>query len=102
MMVSVAPLRFGAGVKGKVNHAMSYGLPVVLTKIAAEGMHLTNGMDSIVADDASSMAQAILQLHRDEALWTRLSDGGLENIRRYFSAEQAQATLSRIFQDIRP
>ena len=50
--VSVAPLRYGAGVKGKVNMAMSYGLPVVATPIAVEGMHVEAGEDVMVATDA--------------------------------------------------
>ena len=43
--LSVAPLRYGAGVKGKVNMAMSYGLPVVATATAVEGMHVRAGVD---------------------------------------------------------
>ncbi|WNL45529.1 glycosyltransferase [Dyella sp. BiH032] len=94
-LVSVAPLRFGAGVKGKVNQAMSHGLPVVLTRIAAEGMHLQDGVNAMIADHAAEMAAAILRLHHDEALWLQLSDAGLNNIRQYFSAEQALAALRR-------
>ena len=47
-MLSIAPLRYGAGVKGKVNLAMSYGLPVVATSPAVEGMHLVPGEDALV------------------------------------------------------
>lgn len=94
-LVSVAPLRFGAGVKGKVNQAMSHGLPVVLTPIAAEGMYLQDGVNAMIADDAADMAAAILRLHHDEALWLQLSDAGVNNIRQHFSAEQALAALRR-------
>ena len=48
--VSVAPLRFGAGVKGKVNQSMSLGVPTVVTSIAAEGMYLTHGENAMIAD----------------------------------------------------
>jgi len=91
--LSVAPLRFGAGVKGKVNQAMSHGLPVVLTSIAAEGMYIRNGVDALVADDPDSMAIAIWRAYQDEALWLRLSEGGLENVRDHFSAERARDAL---------
>src|SRR5690606_8298278 len=47
--LAVAPLRFGAGVKGKVNMSMSYGQPVVATPIAIEGMHAEPGVDVLVA-----------------------------------------------------
>ncbi|WP_291776714.1 glycosyltransferase family 4 protein [Luteibacter sp.] len=94
-LVSVAPLRFGAGVKGKVNQAMSHGLPVVLTEIAAEGMHLNDGKEALVANTPSAMADAILRLHRDESLWMALSEAGLENVRQHFSVERAGVALSR-------
>lgn len=94
--VSVAPLRFGAGVKGKVNMAMSYGLPVVVTSMAAEGMHLSNGLDALIANNASEFANAIWRVYHDEHLWTQLSDGGIANVRRYFSPEIALRTLRKI------
>ncbi len=50
--VSIAPLRYGAGVKGKINLAMSYGLPVVATTPSVEGMSLAPERDVLVADDA--------------------------------------------------
>ena len=91
--VSVAPLRVGAGVKGKVNSAMSHGLPVVLTTIAAEGMFITNGVDALVADTAEEFSTAIVRAMRDDALWLRLREGGLRNIRQHFSAATAADAL---------
>ena len=64
--VSMSPLRYGAGVKGKVNLAMSYGLPVVATSPSIEGMYLVPGQDVLVADDADAFAEAIAQVYRDE------------------------------------
>jgi glycosyltransferase involved in cell wall biosynthesis len=93
--IAVAPLRFGAGVKGKVNMAMSYGLPVVATTIAAEGMRLNHGRDVLLADDAGAFAEAIIRLHDDEALWQTLSEGGLANVRAHFSFDAARETLRR-------
>lgn len=93
--VALAPLRYGAGVKGKVNMAMSYGLPVVATSIAAEGMRLVDGDNALLADDADALAQAVLQLYDDEALWLHLSDRGLDNVREHFSFDAARATLQR-------
>lgn len=93
--LSVAPLRFGAGVKGKVNQAMSHGLPVVVTTLAAEGMHLRDGVDALIADDAAGMADAIGRVYHDESLWISLSDAGLDNVRRHFSTERARDALRR-------
>lgn len=93
--IALAPLRYGAGVKGKVNMAMSYGLPVIATDIAAEGMQLTDERDVLIANDADHFAAAILRLHDDETLWRRLSDGGVANVRTHFSVETAREVLQR-------
>jgi GT2 family glycosyltransferase/glycosyltransferase involved in cell wall biosynthesis len=94
--VSVAPLRYGAGVKGKVNMAMSYGLPVVATPVAVEGMHVRSGEDVLVADDAAAFADAVVQAYRDETLWNLLSTNGLRNVREHFSFEAARRAVQRI------
>src|SRR4029079_4266314 len=91
--VSIAPLRYGAGVKGKVNMAMSYGLPVVATPAAVEGMHLTDGEDVLVAGDAEAFAAAVQRAYEDRALWEKLSAGGRVNIERHFSRAVARAAL---------
>ncbi len=94
--VSVSPLRYGAGVKGKVNLAMAHGLPVVATTPSIEGMHLTPDADVLVADDPEAFADAVARAYGDKALWTRLADGGRENIRVHFSREVARAALTRM------
>ncbi|HEV7490214.1 MAG TPA: glycosyltransferase [Rhodanobacteraceae bacterium] len=94
--VSVAPLRYGAGVKGKVNMAMSYGLPVVATPIGIEGMHVEAGDDVLVAGDPEGFSEAVIRVYRDEALWNRLSARGLDNVRRHFSFDAARAAVKRI------
>ncbi len=94
--LSVAPLRYGAGVKGKVNMAMSYGLPVVATSVAVEGMHVRTGVDVMVADDPARFAAAIRRAYDDATLWTTLSDRGLANVHEHFSFAAARAALARI------
>ncbi len=94
--LSVAPLRYGAGVKGKMNMSMSYGLPVVATSIAAEGMHLKNGVDVLVGDDAPAFADSVVRLYRNSALWARLSENGLLNVETHFSVAAARRSLERI------
>ncbi|HVE51148.1 MAG TPA: glycosyltransferase [Casimicrobiaceae bacterium] len=95
--VSIAPLRYGAGVKGKVNLAMSFGLPVVATSPAVEGMHLSDGLDVLVADDALAFADAVARLYHDEALWQKIAVNGIENIQRHFSRAVAKAALEQLF-----
>lgn len=91
--VSIAPLRFGAGVKGKVNQAMAHGLPVVATTTAVEGMHLQHETDVLIADDAQSFADAVLRLHADPDTWQRLAHHGLDNVRQHFSLDAARAVV---------
>ena len=74
--VSVAPLRYGAGMKGKVGEALATGLPVVLTSVAAEGMGLVDGEHVLVADTAEAFAAAVQRLCTDAELWRRLRDAG--------------------------
>ena len=94
--VSISPLRYGAGVKGKVNHAMSYGLPVVATTPSIEGMHLTPGEEALVADDPDSFADAVVRAYTDETLWTMLSRAGRENVRLHFSRDVARSAVTRL------
>lgn len=97
--IAVAPLRFGAGVKGKVNLSMAHGQPVVATPVAVEGMHLQDGRDVLVAATAEAFAGQVLRLYRDQALWERLALHGQENVRRHFSPEAARATVRTVFFD---
>jgi len=99
--LSIAPLRYGAGVKGKVNMAMSYGLPVVATSVAVEGMHVRAGTDVLVADTPAEFAAAIQRAYDDPALWNTLSTNGLANVREHFSFDAARAALRRILPERR-
>ena len=94
--LSVAPLRYGAGVKGKVNMAMSYGLPVIATTPAVEGMGVRSGEDAMIADTPEAFAMATLCAYNDAALWTKLSDNGLKNVDRHFSFRAAREALERV------
>src|SRR6202011_488154 len=66
--VFVAPLRYGAGVKGKIAHAMEHRLPVVTTTVGAEGMHLVHEESCPIADTAGDFAAAVIRLYNDEDL----------------------------------
>ena len=92
-LLSVAPLRFGAGVKGKVNQSMSFGVPVVSTSIGAEGMHLTHEKNILIADSPREFASQVIRLYRDRELWMTLSTNGLKNIDEHFSRAAARRSL---------
>lgn len=95
--VGLAPLRFGAGVKGKVNQYMAHGLPTVATACASEGMHLVDGRDVAVANDVDAFAAMAVELHEDPGLWARLSDYGLANVRNHFSFDAAREAVVSTF-----
>lgn len=91
--LSVAPLRFGAGVKGKVLTSLSYGLPIVASSMAIEGLHLTAGKDVLVADNPADFCQAVVSLYRGETLWNQLSKNGLEVVAQHFSRAAVRSEL---------
>ncbi len=92
--VFVCPLRVGAGAKGKVVSALSYGIPIVSTAVGVEGAGLTSGETVLVADDPASFAADTLRLYRDEALWTQLSRAGQQAVRENFSRGMGERVLS--------
>lgn len=96
--VSIAPLRYGAGVKGKINQAMACGLPVVATSVAVEGMNLVAGEEILIADQPQEYADEIVRLYGDANLWHRISDRGYENVQTHFSREAAKKALAELFE----
>jgi len=98
--ISVAPLRYGAGVKGKVNQAMSHGLPVVATSCAAEGIHAEHGRDVLIADDTQAFAAEVVRLYSDARLWRRLAEHGRANVERHFSVDAARRALSGLLREL--
>ena len=95
--VFVAPLRFGAGVNGKIGEALSYGLPVITTSIGAEGLGLVQNKDAMIADDSQEFAERVLEVYYNEDIWRRLSDSGYRHIENHFTpqviGERIEASL---------
>ena len=97
--LSVAPLRFGAGVKGKINQSMALGVPVVATSAAAEGMELQHYEDVLLADEPKDFAGALINLYESEELWTRLSENGIRKTRALYSTDAARKKLEFLFSE---
>lgn len=85
--ISIAPLRFGAGMKGKVGEALAAGIPVVTTPFGVQGYGLLNGESALVAADAATFADHVVRLLDDRALRQRLADAGLRVVSDHFSRE---------------
>ena len=83
--VFVAPIRFGAGIKGKIGEALAYAIPLVTTTVGAEGMSLRDGEEALIADTAPAFAAAVVRLYRDEELWRRLASNAHAHVERHFS-----------------
>ncbi len=92
--VFVAPIRYGAGMKGKIGMAMAMGLPVVTTSMGAEGMGIVHGTHALVADDEPAFADAVLRLYHDDALWMTLSEEGRRMVSREWSPEAMKSRLA--------
>lgn len=83
--LSVVPLRYGAGIKGKIATSLGYGVPCVATNIAAEGMGLVSGRDAVIVEGPQDFANAVVRLYGDKELWQSLSDNGLVFVERNYS-----------------
>lgn len=98
--LSVAPLRFGAGVKGKVCMSLSYGVPVVCTPIAAEGMGLQDGKDVLIGATAEELAKQIIRAYTDPELWSALSNAGMTLVEEEFSTATNRKRIERYLADV--
>ena len=96
----VAPLRFGAGIKGKLGTSFSFGLPVVATSIAAEGMYLQDGREVLIADDPKAFVEAVVRAYTDPELWVRLSRAGRALVRERYSPEVIKRGLAEVIESI--
>ena len=98
--VFVAPLRYGAGVKGKIGQSLAYGLPVVTTSIGAEGMSLVDGRDVLIGDTSEHFARNLVQLYKDQLLWQNLSRNSIEYIGSCCTPRIVKAKLENVFTEI--
>ena len=92
--VVLAPLTSGAGVKGKVNQAMMLGVPVVTTPVAAEGMHIRDGVDGMVATSLEEFIQKTVQVYTGCAsLWPDLAFNGHAAVKHHFSVDSVEPVV---------
>jgi glycosyltransferase involved in cell wall biosynthesis len=98
--LSVAPLRFGAGVKGKVTQSLALGLPTVATPIAAEGLDLVDGEHLAIAADPIAFARCVVDVYRNETLWNRLSESGRRHIEARLGHEAVKKSVAAILAEL--
>lgn len=83
--VVLAPLRFGAGIKGKLLEAMQCGTPSVTTSIGSESMHGDVPWNGFITDDVADFVDRAVQLYQDKTLWLKAQQNGFEIINQRYS-----------------
>jgi hypothetical protein len=96
LRLTVAPLRYGAGAKGKVVTSLAHGVPCVVSSIASEGMGLTDGVHVAVADTSEDFAEKIVSLYHNRDAWTAQSNSGMDLIRERHSLDHGIALMRKI------
>ncbi|MES2876031.1 MAG: glycosyltransferase [Patescibacteria group bacterium] len=92
----VAPLRYGAGVKGKVGQAIEFGIPTVTTPVAAEGMFVSDGHNGMVAETAEQFAQKVIDLYENKKLWETIQMNEKDIVLDHFSPKRATDNLAKL------
>lgn len=86
--ICLVPLRFGAGIKGKLVEAMQCGTPSITTDIGAEGMHGDFEWNGIIANMPQEIADAAVKLYTDKTLWQKSQENGIAIINNFYSKEK--------------
>lgn len=101
--VVLAPIRFGAGLKGKLLEAMQCGTPSVTTKVGSEAMHENLHWNGFIEDNPQEFAQKAITLYKDENLWKQSQKNGIEIINKCYQkdnyADQLIATVNSLLKD---
>jgi len=98
--LSVAPLRFGSGIKGKIITSLGYGVPCVATSVAMEGMGLVPGSHILQADSPENFADAVVEAYTNTRLWQELSINGLEAVKEKFSLDVVEEKLAAMLNSL--
>jgi glycosyltransferase involved in cell wall biosynthesis len=99
--ISVAPLRYGGGMKGKVGEAMSFGLPVVTSSYGAEGFGLEPGRDLLVGNNPEDFAEHVIRLLDDSELYGRIGRNGRNFIETHYSVAAAERLIESVMDRIK-
>jgi len=97
--LTVAPLRYGAGTKGKVASSMAWGVPCVSTRFGTEGTGMIDGDHVRIADTPDAFADAMAELLTDEAAWRKISDGGVRFLREHYAPETVGKQTLQLLED---
>jgi len=99
--VSIAPLRYGGGMKGKVCEALAAGVPVVTTTVGIQGIPARDRVDFRLADQPQDFAQAVIELLQDPVSAERIGENGRQLISRICGPVAAAAAVSELLEWVR-
>ncbi|WP_285654562.1 glycosyltransferase [Allomuricauda sp. NBRC 101325] len=98
--VLLAPIQFGAGIKGKLLDAMQTGTPSITTNIGAEGMHGDQSWNGIITDDWDTFSEAAVILHQDKETWKIAQQQGIQLLQTFYNKEKYQLLLNERLQTL--
>ncbi len=98
--MSVAPLRYGAGIKGKIITSLTFGVPCVATSVASEGMGLTHEQNILIGDSPQEFSKLVVELYNNKETWEELSLNGLSIVRQKYSLENFENNLINLVNDL--
>jgi glycosyltransferase involved in cell wall biosynthesis len=93
--LTVAPLRFGAGVKGKILTSLAAGTPCVMTQVAAEGLQLPRELRGLVTDGDAKLAGLIRKLHGDDVINKAMSQAGVAFVQQAYGEAAVSSALQK-------
>lgn len=96
--VLLAPLRYGAGIKGKLVDAMQYGTPSVTTLIGAESMHENLAWNGCIEDDPKQFARAAVELHQNRKKWLEAQKNGIAIVNTVYDKAVSDKRLASVLE----
>ena len=98
--VCLAPLRFGAGIKGKLAESMICGTPSVTSSIGAEGMQGSFEWNGTITDEPETFANAAVELYQNQSTWEKAQQNGFKICQEHFATSNSDKLLLNKIQQI--
>ena len=98
--VLLAPIPFGAGIKGKLLESMQFGLPNVTSAVGAEAMHGNHDWNGFITDNETEFVEKAVLLYQDENLWQKSQENGYKIVENRFKKELFEPHFIHKIQEI--
>lgn len=96
--VFIVPHRYSAGIPWKLQEAMSYGIPSVISELTRSQLNLTDGKEVLVADNSEEFKQKVMKLYQEEELWNRIQKNALQYIQEECNPDILKTRLQDIIE----